>query len=76
MNYKPKYNSNNAVKGVENFLKTRGAKKENWDIITCEYIRPILGEDTTRIQRCEEIQKDFGAFVSWYREYLKREGHE
>lgn len=60
-----------AFKGIKNFLSKKNVAWSEVDLICAEYIRPILGEDTTREQRSNKIQEDFGAFIKWFNKYQK-----
>lgn len=60
----------NAIKGVKTFLEKQKLEKD-WEIITAEYYREEFGPDSTREERCNYIQKDFGKFVKWFKKTYK-----
>lgn len=65
----------NAVKGVINFLKGKGLDEDDLGPVTRKYNSDIMSisfslEDKTPVEQvfCNEIQKDFGKFVKWFKE--------
>lgn len=63
----------NAVKGVTNFLIKSKMDKEDLDVIQALYAKEIdMNQDeVTRENVSEEIQKDFGKFVKWFKKTYK-----
>lgn len=61
-----------AIKGVFNFLKgKKNIEEDDYDLITARYCRENDLNDTTREDRCNYIQKDFGKFVKWFKTTYK-----
>lgn len=61
----------NAVKGIVNFLKGKGLHEDDLDLVTAKYCREFNLVDTTREDRYNYIQKDFGKFVKWFKKTYK-----
>lgn len=66
-----------AVKGVQNYLK--GKSSTNFETVIRDYNRDVLqlpmyhvADEQLEIELCTEIQKDFGAFIKWFKETYKK----
>ena len=69
---KPPTTGDNAVKGVKNFLRGK-INEEDFEILLDRYNNQELKIKLIDFEGiCEEIQKDFGKFVKWFKDNYKK----